>query len=127
MISSSRLWMQLAGSCIVLALYHVVSIGCNSSDEEEQPTTIATLDDGEDEESGRAIADYYAQMWYRTWQFPLITTMSYTTMLAFLFFSFGTSALQGLGYYKSAPENEQPIVIDGHIESYGNPFNKFWG
>lgn len=54
--------MQLAGSCIVLALYHVVSIGCNGSDEEEQPTTIATLDSEEDEESGRAIADYYAQM-----------------------------------------------------------------
>ncbi|XP_055623708.1 uncharacterized protein LOC129767113 [Toxorhynchites rutilus septentrionalis] len=114
---SSRLWSQLVRTLMILVLYHVICISGNLV--QRSPAVL--------DASSRSSASYYAEMWYRTWQFPLIIGVKWIAILAFLFFSFGTTAIQGLGYHRSEPESQQPLVIDGNVESYGNPWFQSWG
>ncbi|XP_058835812.1 uncharacterized protein LOC131692664 [Topomyia yanbarensis] len=105
---------------LVLVLYCVVSV-CSSENEEENDSRALEA------ESARLNPVYYAQMWYRTWQFPVIMLIKGLVSAAVLFFSFATTAIQGMQGFKTESDvNHGPTVIDGTIESYGTPPHHKW-
>ncbi|XP_065086268.1 uncharacterized protein LOC135708191 [Ochlerotatus camptorhynchus] len=132
---SSRLRNEVRDALGVLVLCCIVGGACDlhsSSRNETSESSSSLIAVGQEGESGRSVLTYYGQMWFRTWQAPLIIVLTGTAALTMMLFSFGSSGIQAAGdYYKSGQlhdQQQQPVVIDGYVESYGDPpHHSFWG
>ncbi|XP_055607512.1 uncharacterized protein LOC129755174 [Uranotaenia lowii] len=121
-----RFWIHILMPWFVLVVYQVVCVSCQKNGAVVGDFLLSNVKSDE----ARANALYYATLWYRFWEFPLIITIKWAVLLAVVLFTFGTTAIQGLKNYKSADEGSHgPIYIDGHVESYGAPSSWFskWG
>ncbi|XP_062705315.1 uncharacterized protein LOC109423268 [Aedes albopictus] len=130
MIGTGRnLWIETRLVLGILVMCYVVGVACAF----QRSTISDSFSVALKEESGRASAAvdaYYGQMWFRTWQAPLMMALKWIATFTFLMFTFGTTAIQGAAHYYKH-ENEQshvPTVINGYVESYGTPaITSFWG
>ncbi|XP_055531787.1 uncharacterized protein LOC129722407 [Wyeomyia smithii] len=119
---------KVVSTWMLLILCHLAYVYCAKHEAGSRALTQ------NEKESARLNPVYYAQMWYRTWTFPATLALAWIPIVVVVVYCYLEPALIGAQAIKSQ-ESESgyhgPIIIDGHVESYGSPplhkwFHK-WG